>query len=56
MFEQDYLMKLLLAFYQAMFKACDVLPTRTKIRRKRPIRLTRSLGTPLGWTAPACCR
>ena len=24
MFEQDYLMKLLLAFYQAMFKACGV--------------------------------
>ena len=56
MFEQDYLMKLLLAFYQAMFKSLRRVTDEDEDRRKRPIRLTRSLGTPLGWTAPACCR
>ena len=53
MFEQDYLMKLLLAFTRRCSKACDALPTRTKTPKRRPIRWMRLSGMPSGWTAPA---
>ena len=56
MFEQDYLMKLLLAFYQAMFKSLRRATDEDGDPKEAADTLDELSGMPSGWTAPACCR
>ena len=55
MFEQDYLMKLLLAFYQAMFKSLRRVADEDEDPKEAADTLAEVVGNAVGMDG-ACCR